>query len=126
MLTFLSSTAAFANDPSGVWLTKDSAEITIKRCGQNYCGIVSRPAKPGLRDIRNPDPSLNGRPILGMPLLKVNKTMTKGVLPGELYNPLDGKMYQGSVQLKTSNKLRVRGCVLRVFCLHEDWVRIGS
>jgi len=126
LLTISSATFAFASDPTGVWLTKDKAEITIMRCGQNFCGIVSKPAKPGLRDIHNPDPKLNGRPIMGLPLLKVQRTEERGVLPGELYNPLDGKMYQGTLELKSSDKLRVRGCVLRIFCLHEDWVRIGS
>ncbi|MCZ4270945.1 DUF2147 domain-containing protein [Maritalea porphyrae] len=126
MLTYLSASAAFATDPTGVWLTKDKAEITIKECGQNYCGIVSKPAKPGLRDIRNPDPQLNGRPILGLPLLEVQKDAQHGKLPGQLYNPLDGKMYDGTLELKNADKLRVRGCVLRVLCLHEDWVRIGS
>lgn len=126
VLTILSTTQAFSADPTGVWLTKDKAEITITNCGPNFCGIVSKPAKPGLRDIRNPDPMLNGRPILGMPLLKVKKAEVQDVLPGELYNPLDGKMYEGSLELRSNDKLRVRGCVLRIFCLHEDWVRIGS
>lgn len=124
----LSASHAFATDPSGVWLTKQKAQITIKRCGQNFCGIVSKPAKPGLRDIYNPDPSLKGRPIMGMPLLKVSRTGSKsGRLPGELYNPLDGKMYEGSLQMRSNDKLRVKGCVFfNVICLHEDWVRIGS
>lgn len=126
ILALLPTSAALANDPSGIWQTKDKAEITIERCGADFCGIVSKPAKPGLRDIRNPDPALNGRPILGMPLLRVNREGEQNKLPGELYNPLDGKMYQGSLELLDENKLRVRGCVLKVFCLHEDWVRIGS
>ncbi|MGJ8528748.1 DUF2147 domain-containing protein [Maritalea sp.] len=126
LFAIFSASAAFSADPTGVWLTKDKAEITIKRCGADYCGIVSKPAKPGLRDIRNPDPALNGRPIMGMPLLRVSKEGKKGVLPGQLYNPLDGKMYEGTLELRANNKLRIRGCVLKIFCLHEDWVKIGS
>ena len=122
----LSTGVAMASDPTGVWLTKDKAEITISKCGADYCGVVSKPAKPGLRDIRNPDPALNGRPIMGMPLLRVSRNHERGKHPGELYNPLDGKFYEGTLELKSNGKLRVRGCVLRVFCLHEDWVRIGS
>lgn len=96
-----------------------------KRCGDDFCDLVSKPAKPGLRDIRTPDPVLNGRPILGMPLLRVSADKFKSKLPGELYNPLDGKIYQGSLELRSENELRVRGCVLKVLCIHEDWVRIG-
>jgi uncharacterized protein (DUF2147 family) len=132
MLSFITTLAlafalpAFAADPSGVWLTKDKAEITIKKCGSQYCGVVSKAAKPGLKDIRNPDPALNGRPIKGMPILWVSAGDKPNVLPGELYNPLDGKVYEGTLELRSENTLRVRGCVLRIFCLHEDWVRIGS
>lgn len=125
-LTILSTGSALSADPTGTWLTKDKAEISIKKCGQSYCGIVSKPAKPGLRDIHNPDPKLKGRPILGMSLLKVHRDGKPDMFPGELYNPLDGKMYDGSVQLRNNSELRVRGCVLKIFCLHEDWVRIGS
>lgn len=126
VLAFAFALPAFATDPSGIWMTKDKAEVTIKKCGSQFCGVVSKPAKPGLRDIRNPDPALNGRPIMGMPILWVSKGEKPGVLPGELYNPLDGKVYEGTLELRSENTLRVRGCVLRIFCLHEDWVRIGS
>ncbi|GLQ18163.1 DUF2147 domain-containing protein [Maritalea porphyrae] len=92
LLAILTSPAALANDPTGTWLTKDKAEITIERCGDDFYGIVSKPAKSGLRDIRNPDPALGGRPILGMPLLRVSADIIQCKLPGELHNPFDGKM----------------------------------
>ncbi len=126
MLALFPTSAALADDPTGVWLTNDKAEITIERCGADFCVIVSKPAKPGLKDIRNPDPELNGQPILGMPLLRVSHVGGQNRMTGELYNPFDGKMYQGSLELIGENELRVRGCVLKVICLHEDWVRIGS
>ena len=83
----LSTGVAMASDPTGVWLTKDKAEITISKCGADYCGVVSKPAKPGLRDIRNPDPALNGRPIMGMPLLRVSRNHERGKHPGRALQP---------------------------------------
>ena len=65
----LTCAPAAAADPKGVWLVDDrSAQIQIENCGGAYWGIVLWERSPG-RDTENPDPSLRGRPTLGIPIL---------------------------------------------------------
>lgn len=125
----LPSTSAFASsfNPVGTWRTKLEAEVKIKRCGaEKYCGHVSKAAKPGLTDKRNPDPKLRNRPIEGILLITFSKGEDPGIFEGELYNPMDGKMYQGTAKMPDSNTVQLKGCLFyNILCLKENWVKIA-
>ena len=111
-------------EPQGLWLTELRAEILITPCNRGYCGIVAKPVKPGLFDINNPDPALRGRPIEGLPLIWLSEGGSPQVWDARLYNPIDGRMYSGVVQMRDDATLHLRGCVLFIFCKAESWVRL--
>lgn len=115
---------ATAFEPAGLWLTELQAEIRIAPCADGYCGTVAKPVKPGLFDINNPDPELRGRPIEGLPLIWMSEGRSPQVWDARLYNPIDGRMYSGVVQMSSNETLHLRGCVLFIFCKAEDWVRL--
>ncbi len=119
---FVNPAAAF--EPAGLWLTQLKAEILIAPCADGYCGIVAKPVKPGLHDINNPDPQLRGRPIEGLPLIWISQGGQPQVWDARLYNPLDGKMYSGVVQMSSEESLHLRGCVFFIFCKAEEWERL--
>src|SRR4051812_44111148 len=75
LLSTSSPSEASAADPSGIWAKDDSsAKVEIKKCGRGICGklVWLRDAKNSqgkpLHDIRNENPSMRGRPIVGLPL----------------------------------------------------------
>ncbi len=131
----LGTTAAVAapKDPSGTWLTEDGrAKIRIDRCGPNAahaCGKVvwlkspNSPAGTPRTDIKNPDPTKRGRPVIGLTLLdKLAPEDEK--FSGEIYNAEEGKMYQVSLEREREAELSVQGCLLKVLCGSQTWTRV--
>ncbi|MDP4004440.1 DUF2147 domain-containing protein [Methylobacterium sp. NEAU K] len=116
--------SARAADPAGLWLTETgSSRVRIASCGGGYCGtIVSAPGK-GL-DVKNPDPSLRSRSVVGVQILNAPHADGSGY-SGSLYNPNDGKTYSGSLRLTGPNALEVSGCVMSVFCKRQTWTRVN-
>ena len=43
---------------------------------------------------------------------------------GNLYNPVDGKTYAGSVTVKDKNTIDLAGCVAVVLCKTTTWTRV--
>lgn len=124
----LPATVSFAQafNPVGTWRTRLDAEVRIERCGRQFCGTVTKAAKPGLTDKRNPDPTLRNRPIEGILLITFSKSEEPKTFVGELYNPLDGKMYEGTAKMPNPQTIRLKGCLFySILCLKEDWVKIA-
>lgn len=122
------TTVSFAQafNPVGTWRTRLDAEVRIERCGRQFCGTVTKAAKPGLTDKRNPDPTLRNRPIEGILLITFSKSEEPKTFVGELYNPLDGKMYEGTAKMPNPQTIRLKGCLFySILCLKEDWVKIA-
>ncbi|AVX04945.1 hypothetical protein MXMO3_02433 [Maritalea myrionectae] len=122
------TTVGFAQafNPVGTWRTRLDAEVRIDRCGRQFCGVVTKAAKPGLTDKRNPDPKLRNRPIEGILLITFSKSEEPKAFVGELYNPLDGKMYEGTAKMPNPQTIRLKGCLFySILCLKEDWVKIA-
>lgn len=115
-----------ALEPSGLWLTELQAEILIRPCPEGWCGIVAKPVRPGLFDINNPDPDLRGRPIEGLPMIWISQTNRDDELQAQLYNPIDGKMYEGVVTMRPDGRLHLRGCVFLIFCKAESWTKLAN
>jgi len=123
-----------ADDPIGEWLVQDrSARMKIVNCPDPQTptpalwGVIWAEKKPGVDNSR--DPSMRGRPTLGIPIL-INMKQTKpNRWEGKIYDPQGttftsaGGVYEGSITLN-KDVLEVRGCVGRVVCGGEDWTRI--
>ena len=131
-------------DPiEGTWRTVELSEVTIAQCPEGFCGTLSKIVVPreglteeeyaaalsmpveSFTDVRNPDPALRGRPMLGLQLLTLVPSNKPYVYDGEIYNPQDGNIYSGYVQMLGPDLLRLNGCVLyNIICQGQDWVRV--
>lgn len=130
-------------DPiEGIWQTVEMSEVTIALCPTGYCGTLSKIVVPqeglteaeyaaamamapeSFTDARNPDATLRGRPMLGLQILALLPSAKPGVYDGEIYNPEDGNLYSGYVQMLGPDAVRLNGCVLyNIICQGQDWVR---
>lgn len=125
----------------GVWLTTARTELTIAPCEPGFCGYISKIVIPetikekygaeleaidpaSFTDANNKDPALRGRPIQGMQILTLRQTGNPMFYEGEIYNPEDGNMYSGSVEVLNTDLIRLKGCVLYVLCQEQDWSRV--
>jgi uncharacterized protein (DUF2147 family) len=124
----LTSSPAFAADPTGEWLVENgAAQIHIENCGGSLWGVVSWEKTPGGHDANNPDPALRSRPILGLPTLIDFKPARDERWEGKVYNAENGKTYDVNIKLSNPNTLHVEGCVLGGFlCGGQDWTRVAQ
>jgi uncharacterized protein (DUF2147 family) len=140
----VSAASAQAQAPiEGTWRTVLESEVTIAPCPEGYCGVLSKIVVPEagisaaeasaaaemspeeFTDMRNKDPQLRNRPMLGLQILTLRPGDKPAVFDGEIYNPEDGNTYSGYVQVTGPDALRLNGCVLfNVICRGEDWVRV--
>lgn len=125
---FLAATSVTqAAEPLGEWRDEDSnATIRIVDCNSRIWGIIASEKTPGTIDTKNPDKAKRTRPTLGMPVLLNMKKDTdeKDRWGGEIYDPLSGKTYSSSIQVKSANTLRVEGCVAMILCGGQTWTRV--
>ena len=139
-----SSAASLAQAPiEGIWRSALESEVTIAPCPEGWCGALSKIVVPteGLTpeeaaaaqlmgvetftDMRNKDPSLRNRPMLGLQILTLRQGSEPHVFDGEIYNPQDGNVYSGYVELLSQNQMRLNGCVMwNVLCRGEEWIRV--
>lgn len=115
LLVSLPATAQAAAPITGKWVTDDGkAIVTIQQCGSTLCGRVSRllKATPGVpkTDVRNPDPALRSRPMLGLEVL-TGFTDAGDDWRGKIYSPEEGKTYRSIVSRNPDGTLKVKGCI---------------
>lgn len=127
----------------GVWLTTAQTELTIVPCATGFCGHISKIVVPeairqkygdqlgsidpaSFTDANNKDPALKGRPIHGLQILALRQTANPMFYEGEIYNPEDGNIYSGSVEVLSADTIRLKGCVLYVLCQEQDWSRVPT
>lgn len=123
------ASAALGAEPAGVWSAAEGqSRVKVSACGANLCGSVvwlrepnGEDGKPKL-DIRNADPSLRSRPIVGSAVL-LSLAPEGGLWRGRIYNAQDGKTYSATFKLIGENKAEVQGCVAAVFCKSQIWTR---
>jgi uncharacterized protein (DUF2147 family) len=119
-------------DPSGIWLKDDGmAKMEVKKCGKGglCCKIVwlkepndSR-GKP-LHDVRNEDPSMRDRPIIGLPLFSNLSPAEPNTWVGNVYNPEEGHIYtEVKVTMASRQQLVLRGCKAWLLCGEKVWTR---
>lgn len=106
--------------PAGTWLHANGRiQVAIAPCGERLCGTIvwfSHPNdKAGLPlvDLKNVNPALRGRPLLGLPILSgLRRAAAHTWVDGRIYNPDDGIEYNSVMTIHADGTLRVRAYVL--------------
>ncbi len=125
--------AAPSDDPSGTWLTEDGrARVRIERCGaklEQICGYVvwmkeALDAKgQALKDLQNPDSTRRSRPLLGHQLIMGLTLAADERFQGQIYNAENGKSYAISLWREAAGGLKIKGCMMSVFCATQTWTQ---
>ena len=119
--------------PVGIWLDKsERIAVRIVPCGDRLCGNIFWFKWPNddeglpLVDLKNTDPTLRTRPLLGLSILYgLRRTDEDAWEGGKIYDPDDGENYHARMSLLDGNTLRVR--VYDIFPLFGEtqiWTRI--
>jgi uncharacterized protein (DUF2147 family) len=137
----LAVTTAFGADLSGIlgiWKTEmGESKVEIFMCGEKICGkivwlknpvyIDSKFGKVGtpVIDRKNPDPALQGRPVLGMQILEGFTSVGENTWgKGTCYDPKSGNTYRGKMHLTAPDRLDLRGyVVIPLFGRTSVWTR---
>lgn len=123
---------ARAADPVGTWLTGDKkGKVKIVNCGGAICGTLSWLAEPNDPDTHQPktdkhnsNASLQGRPLLGIPIVLNMKPVGGDKWEGQVYNAEDGGTYTGSFTMSGPNTAELKGCVMGgIICKGQTWTR---
>jgi uncharacterized protein (DUF2147 family) len=106
---------AWASVPQGVWLIDSEVAVQIFDCSNLLCGRIlwlQTPRDPQGqldRDKNNPDPALRQRRLCGLTILwGLHPTSSERWEGGWFYNPDDGKTYNVSAELTSSDLLVAR------------------
>jgi uncharacterized protein (DUF2147 family) len=115
-LLSVASVRAQSPTPTGVW--QDSSgrvQVEIAPCGEQLCGKIVWFKWPDndqglpLLDVKNKDPALRTRPLLGLTILDgLRRTGENTWEEGKIYNPEDGVIYQADMSMADDGSLRVR------------------
>jgi len=125
--------AQVSGDVSGIWLTQaGDARVRVSTCGGGICGVVvwlKEPINPATGkpqvDDKNPNPALQRRPIVGLPLFMGMRPSGPNKWSGQIYNADDGNSYASNISVAGPDSLRVEGCVGGVLCGGESWTRVA-
>lgn len=122
-LTLLTPAAGLAG-PNGKWRVGDgTAVINVQNCGPNLCGTIEAVPEHGARDDNNPDPKLRTRPLVGLPILTLQKS-GENLWTGFIYNPKDGQNYSARLTQKSETAVTLEGCVQGTnLCGEDNWTR---
>lgn len=135
LLAVLAPAAAAAQTPTpiGVWLHDNKRiQVEIEPCGERLCGKLVWFRRPNdaaglpLVDVKNADPALRTRPLLGLTILRdLRRTGDRTWDEGRIYNPDDGADYRALMTILADGSLRVRGYVIApMFGKNFTWTRI--
>lgn len=122
----------------GVWQTAEKdGKIELYKSGAMYAGKLiwgadmferdgkTRDAAQSKKDVNNPDPALQKRPLQNLVIL-TGFTYRDGIWDGgSIYDPESGKTYRCTMKLK-NGKLDIRGYVgLSLFGKTVTWSRVN-
>lgn len=122
-----------ADSLNGRWATPSGGVVELGTCVEEVrdvtvCGhIVALGGLDdrGRQDVRNPNPTLRARSVVGLKILNgLHHTATGVWAAGDLYNPDDGHTYRGAVRLLGDDRLVLKGCALAVLCQKQVWRRV--
>lgn len=135
LLALLVPSPAGSESPSpvGVWLHANKLiRVEIVPCAERLCGRIAWFKWPNdakglpLVDLKNPDPALRKRPLLGLIILQgLRRTGERTWEDGEIYNPVNGRDYRATLSIKSYNTLRMRAYMLvPMFGETQIWTRV--
>jgi uncharacterized protein (DUF2147 family) len=125
--------AAETPTPVGVWLHANKRiQIEIVPCGDRLCATIVWFRWPNdakglpLVDLKNADPALRTRPLLGLKVLYgLRRTGANTWEDGKVYNPDDGTDYQAQMSIRKDGTLRIRAyLLLPLFGKTLIWTRV--
>ena len=129
LVSVFGANPARALEPFGVWKTEDGeSKINLAPCGTKLCGTLIWLSAPNdaagqpLRDVNNISSALRNRPLIGVQLL-LGLAKDGDHWVGKIYNPDDGKTYDGSLTLSGTDKAAIKGCVAAIFCQSDILIR---
>jgi uncharacterized protein (DUF2147 family) len=126
---------ASAATPVGLWYAEGgAAKVAIEPCGDELCGRVVWLRSPldddgcDLRDRLNPDPTLRGRRVEGLEILRGLARRPDGTWAnGRIYDPGSGSTYTCQLTLDGENRVRLRGYVgIPLIGRTTTWTRVGA
>ena len=105
----------------GKWASSTSIIDVVERDGGLHATIVSvldplfkeneaGPSGTTRSDVKNPDPSLRTRPLVGIELLS-DYRYEDGKWQGSLYDPESGKTYKSQMTVDDKGNLQMRGYI---------------
>jgi len=124
----LATTASYASESPevlGFWQTAgNSSKLEIYPCGDKLCGKVAWLKHPTFMDakdgpigamkidLKNPDPALRNRPILGLQVMEgLTPSGSDKWEKGKCYDPESGNTYKCMMRLASPEKLEMRGFI---------------
>ncbi|MEZ5827867.1 MAG: DUF2147 domain-containing protein [Hyphomicrobiales bacterium] len=130
---------AASADPTGFWKKAEQGErpgkFQITKCGSGnrlLCAKIVWLQDPldsngrPLHDIRNENPRMRDRPIIGLPIFSGLQPVGPNVWKGSIYNPEDGNTYSVTVTQVSSKQINVKGCKAWLLCGERTWVRTSA
>ncbi len=135
LVTLLPAWPAAAQTPVGLWLHDNKRiEIEIAPCDDRLCAKIVWFRWPNdaqgvpLVDLKNPDPVLRARPLLGLSVLEGLRRSGENLWDGgRIYNPDDGGSYNARMSIEGDGTLRIRAYVLLPLFGHTlIWTRLPN
>jgi uncharacterized protein (DUF2147 family) len=135
LLAPCSQSQAATADPTGYWYKPDAereSKIQVFKCGagkSQLCAKIIWLKEPNdsrgkaLHDIRNEDPSLRGRPIVGLTIFAGLMPSAPATWTGKIYNPEDGHTYAATLTMVSRTQITLRGCKAWLLCGEKQWLR---
>lgn len=140
IIIMVSTLSMFAQNKAdricGVYLVVEKSEVSKVKVSRmangNFEGKIIWMKEPKFKDgtpktdIMNPDPNLKKTPADKIVLLHNFKyNADDNEWSGEIYNPVEGKMYKAYAAFENDQKLKVRGYVgLPMFGRSMYWTRV--
>ena len=130
------SAHAAAADPTGYWYKPDAErelKIQVFKCGRSQiCAKIIWLKDPNdsrgkpLHDIRNENPSMHDRPIVGLTLFSGLAPSAPATWTGQIYNPEDGHTYAATLTMVSRSEIKLRGCKAWLLCGEKQWLRTSA
>src|SRR5262245_18933422 len=135
LLAPVSPSDAASADPTGFWKKPDAerdSKIEVFKCGKNRANLCAKIAwlkdpndskgRP-LHDVRNENPALRGRPIMGLPIFTDLVPSAPSTWNGKIYNPEDGRTYTATLTVVSRKQILLKGCKAWLLCGERNWFR---
>ena len=133
-----SQSLAASADPTGYWMKPDAereSKIQVFKCGagkKQLCAKIAWLKLPNdskgkpLHDVRNENPSMRGRSIVGLTIFSGLTPSAPSTWTGKIYNPEDGHIYSATLTVVSRRQITLRGCKAWLLCGEKQWLRTAA